>query len=31
MEKSEKLTALMREIRDYIAERLERTTLADIT
>lgn len=30
MEQNGKLTALMREIRDYIADKLEHTTLADM-
>lgn len=30
LEQSPKLTALMREIRDYLSDRLERTTFADM-
>ncbi|MFC1486005.1 RrF2 family transcriptional regulator [Candidatus Latescibacterota bacterium] len=30
IEKEEKLVALFRDIRDYISDRLERTTLADV-
>jgi Rrf2 family protein len=31
IEKEQKLTSLLREIRDYVAERMEKSTIADIT